>query len=119
MERKVNFYKTIDNKCPVGEFLDSLPAKVAQKVTWVLSLLEDLKNIPSLYFKKLVNTDGIWECRIKLGSNIYRLFAFKNRDEIILTHGIIKKTQKIHPRDIIKAEKYKQDYFARLRGTGK
>jgi phage-related protein len=32
---------------------------------------------------------------------------------IILTHGLIKKTQKTPPQEIEKAEKYKKDYFRR------
>jgi hypothetical protein len=72
MRRTVIFYKTQEGRCPVKEFLDSLDGKVAQKIVWVLNLLEDLDNIPSLYFKKLTGSDGIWECRIKYGSNIYR-----------------------------------------------
>jgi hypothetical protein len=42
VSRTVTFYKTVDGKCPIQDFLDSLPGRVAQKVTWVLSLLEDL-----------------------------------------------------------------------------
>lgn len=49
----VIFYKTADGKCPVQEFLDTLYGKVAQKVLWTLSLLEDLEIVPSIYFKKL------------------------------------------------------------------
>ncbi len=33
------FYRTEKGQCPVEEFLDSLPSKVAQKVTWVLKLI--------------------------------------------------------------------------------
>ena len=98
MGREVNFYKTSGGKCPVKEFLDSLPGKAAQKITWVLSLLEDLRIVPSLYFKKLPGTDDIWECRIKPGSNIYRIFAFFSGNEVILTHGIVKK-DKEKPRE--------------------
>jgi hypothetical protein len=54
MRRTVIFYKTIDGKCPVQEFLDSLSGKVAQKVLWTLSLLEDLEIVPSTYFKNLL-----------------------------------------------------------------
>jgi hypothetical protein len=36
--RTVIFYKTADGKCPVEEFLNSLPGKAAQKVAWVLNL---------------------------------------------------------------------------------
>ena len=96
------------------EFLDSLPGKVAQKVTWVLSLLEDLEVMPASYFKKLVGTDDIWECRIQFGSNAYRIFCFSlGNSVIVLTHGLIKKTQKTPQREIEKAEAYRRDYLQR------
>ena len=63
MGRTVIFYKTADGKCPVQEFLDSLPGKAAQKVAWVLNLLEDVQIVPSSYFKKLVGTEEMWECK--------------------------------------------------------
>ena len=113
MNREILFYKTSTQKCPVEEFLDSLPSKVAQKVTWVLGLLEDLDVIPAQYFAKMPGTDDIWECRIRLGSNIYRIFAFWDGGRIVLTHGFIKKTQKTPGNEIEKAESYKRDYFQR------
>lgn len=114
MGRTVVFYSTADEKCPVQEFLDSLPGKVAQKVTWVLSLLEDLEVMPASYFKKLVGTDDIWECRIQFGSNAYRIFCFPlGNSVVVLTHGLIKKTQKTPHREIEKAETYRRDYLQR------
>lgn len=56
------------------EFLDSLSAKQAQKVTWVMRAVEELEKVSELYLKKLKNTDGIWEIRIQLGSSIFRIF---------------------------------------------
>jgi len=95
VNRIVTFYKTIDGKCPVQEFLDSLPSKAAQKVTWVLSLLEDLDVVPSSYFKKLVGTEEIWECRIQFASNAYRIFCFlADNSVVVLTHGFAKKARK-------------------------
>lgn len=40
MQRKVTFYKTSDGKCPVAEFIDSQPTKVALKITWVLKAIQ-------------------------------------------------------------------------------
>lgn len=117
MNREVVFYK-LNNKCPTQDFLDSLSPKVAQKVLWTLTLLEDLEVIPAHYFCKMTGTDGIWECRIKLASNIYRLLAFWDENKIILSHGFIKKTQKTPTQQIELAEKYKNDYFAK-KGTTK
>jgi hypothetical protein len=71
------FYRMADGKCPVQEFLDSLSGKVAQKIAWVLSLVEDLYVVPSTYFKKLVSTEEIWECRIQFGSEIERAEAYR------------------------------------------
>ncbi|MDA8091161.1 MAG: type II toxin-antitoxin system RelE/ParE family toxin [Nitrospiraceae bacterium] len=114
MSRTVIFYRTADGKCPVQDFLASLPGKVAQKITWVLSLLEDLEIMPSSYFKKLVGTDDIWECRIQFGSNAYRIFCFPSGNSVVvLTHGLIKKTQKTPQREIEKAEAYRRDYLQR------
>ena len=114
--RKVIFYKTANGRCQVEEFLDSLPGKVVQKVVWVLKLLEDLEFIPAIYFSKMSGTDDIWECRIKQGPNIYRIFSFWKGNEIVLTHGFIKKTQKTPRNEIEKAENYKKEYFNRIGG---
>jgi phage-related protein len=112
--KTVIFYRTADGGCPVQEFLDSLSSKTAQKVAWVLSLVEDLDVVPSTYFKKLVSTEGIWECRIQLGSNAYRIFCFFDGNSVVvLTHGLIKKTQKTPQREIERAETYRKDYLRR------
>ena len=50
--REIHFYKTASGNCPVEEFLKLLSAKQAKKVTWVLSLVEELPSIPVKYFKK-------------------------------------------------------------------
>ncbi|NTV23687.1 MAG: type II toxin-antitoxin system RelE/ParE family toxin [Nanoarchaeota archaeon] len=103
-----------DGKCPVQEFLDSLPGKAAQKVAWTLNLIEDLDVVPSMHFKKLVNTEEIWECRAQLGCNAYRLFCFfDGHSLVVLTHGLVKKTQKTPQREIERAEAYRRDYLQR------
>lgn len=117
MGKTIRFYKTVDGQCPVQEFLDSLPGRVAQKVAWVLSLIEDLDVVPSTYFRKLVSTAEIWECRIQLGSNAYRIFCFFDSNSVVvLTHGLIKKTQKTPQREIDRAEAYRRDYLQRRTG---
>ena len=65
-------------------------------------------------FKKLENSDGIWEFRTLSQKIAYRLFAFWDTESdtlIVATHGIIKKTQKTPSKDIAKAEKLKEIYF--------
>jgi phage-related protein len=113
VNRTVIFYRTADGKCPVQEFIDSLPGKVAQKIVWVLKLLEDLEIVPSSYFKKLVGTEEIWECRIQFGSNTYRIFCFFIDNSVILTHGFVKKSQKTPAGEIERAEAYRRDFLKR------
>ena len=114
MSRIVIFYRTSDGKCPVEDFLDSLPGKVAQKIVWVLKLPEDLDVVPSSYFKKLIGTDEIWECRIQLGSNAYRLMCFfLDRSIVVLTHGFMKKSQRTPAHEIERAKAYRRDFLKR------
>ena len=95
--REIYFYKTANGKCPVEKFLKSLSAKQAQKVTWVLRLVEDLPVIPSNYLKKLVNTDEIWGVRIKVGNDIFRLLGFFDGPKlIVLTMLFRRKHKRLH-----------------------
>ena len=63
MYRKVSFYTTADGKCPAAEFIDSQPAKVAQKI----------EKVPKSYFKKL--SDTVFRKRHKKHQNLKLKFA--------------------------------------------
>ena len=112
----IKFYKKQNKRNPVEEFLDSLNAKQAKKVTWVLQLVEELDKIPRQYFKKLVNTDDIWEIRVRIGNDAIRLMGFIDEGTfIILTNGFMKKSQKTPKVEIDLAEKRKKDFIKRKR----
>lgn len=112
--RIILFYRTESGQSPVEEFLDSLSGKQAQKVVWVLQLVEEMDNIPAQYFKKLVGTDNIWEVRVQASGDIFRLLGFLEGDNlVILNHAFQKKTQKTPLKDIKIAEKRKRDYLNR------
>ena len=99
--REIIFYRMDSGKCPVEDFLDSLPVKHARKVTWVMQLIEELDIIPVKYFKKLVGTDGLWEIRVQSGGNIYRILCFFDGDNlVIVNHAFQKKTQKTPKKEI-------------------
>ena len=114
MGRKVQFFTTTDGKCPVKEFLDSLPGKTAQKAVWALQVMEERNIVPASYFKKLEGTEDIWECRVQHSSNTYRILGFfAGHATLVLTHGFIKKSKKTPARDIARAEIYKKDFLSR------
>ena len=114
--RTVNFYRTESGKSPVEDFLDSLSGKQAQKVIWVLRLVEELDVVPRQYLKKLVNTDDIWEIRVQFGGNIFRLLGFFDGTTLmILTNGFTKKSQKTPRQEIELATRRKNEYLSRKR----
>ena len=114
--RTVSFYRTESGKSPVEDFLDSLSGKQAQKVIWVLRLVEELDVVPRQYLKKLVNTDDIWEIRVQFGGNIFRLLSFFDGATLmILTNGFAKKSQKTPRQEIELATRRKNEYLSRKR----
>lgn len=111
--KKIIFYRTEKGSSPVEEFLESLTDKQAQKVAWTLRVIRDLEFVPKEYFKKLTNTD-LWEVRVQIGNNIFRILGFLERDNlIILTNGFQKKTQKTPKKELDLAEKRMKDYLRR------
>ena len=116
--RTVNFYHLPSGSSPVEKFIDSLASKQAQKVLWVLQLIEELENIPRQYFKKLADGEGIWEVRIQFGNDIFRLLGFFDGGTLlILTNGFAKKSQKTPAQEIALAVRRKDEYLSRRKKT--
>jgi phage-related protein len=112
--RSIEFYRTARGTCPVEEFLDSLADKQAQKVAWVLRLVERLDRVPEQYLKKLVGTQDIWEVRAQSGGYSYRFLGFFDGPILlILTSAFLKKARKTPAREVALAEERRQDYLGR------
>ena len=112
--REVGFYRTASGHCPVEQFLDSVTARQSAKVTWTLRLIEELEFVPKQYFKKLVDTDDIWEVRVNVGGDTFRLLSFFDGPKlVVLNHAFAKHTRRIPRSDIRLAEQRKRDYFRR------
>jgi len=110
---EIELFTTIDGKCPLQEYLDSLGPKLLAKTLRTIDLLEtNGRELCGPYSEYL--SDGIFELRTRQGSNITRVFYFFFAgNKAILTNGFTKKTQKT-PRSQIKlAKKYKEDYERR------
>lgn len=112
--RHIVFYRTESGGSPVEDFLDWLSSKQAQRVAWVLRLIEEIDFVPAQYFKKLVGTQDIWEVRVQSGSDTIRLlgFLFGSRS-LVLTNGFAKKTTKVPAREIALADQRRRDYLNR------
>ena len=63
------------------EFLLAQPTKVQDKIFKVIEIIETYQRVPSTYLKAIAGTKGLYEARIKLGSNIWRVFwLFRQRE---------------------------------------
>ena len=84
------------------DFLESLPVKVQNKIFKIIEAVEILQRVPQQYLKSISGAKGLFEVRIQLGSDIWRVFCFfENERLVILLNGFIKKTQKT-PKEEIK-----------------
>ena len=67
--------------------------------------------------KHIESTDGLYEIRIKVGSDNYRVFCcFDAGRIVVLFNGFQKKSQKTPKKEIVKALKIKEDYFKNKKG---
>lgn len=92
-------------------FFEKQRNKVKDKIIWTLELIQDTQRIPETYLKHLENTAGLYEIRVQVGNDIFRIFCFFDRGHlIVLANGFQKKDQKTPKQEIEKALKIKQEY---------
>ena len=93
-------------------FYNHQKEEVQEKIDWVIGLVRSLPQIPEKFFKHLEGTDGLYEIRVKVGSDIYRIFCcFDKGNLIILFNGFQKKTDKIPKKEIERARILRQQYY--------
>lgn len=104
--RTITFYKN-----HFQDFFSKQNRKVKAKIVWTLELIEDLQRVPETYLKHLENTDGLYEIRVQLGSDIFRIFCFFDKGHLVVTvNGFQKKSQKTPKKEIEMALKIKAEY---------
>ena len=106
-KRKLLFFKDY-----FETFYEKQTLKVKHKILWTLQIIEELEQIPDIYLKHLKKTSGLYEIRVQVGNNIYRIFCFFDQDNIVVVgHGFQKKSQKTPKQQIEKAERIKKEYY--------
>jgi len=94
------------------DFFNKQKLEVRKKFNWTLHLISTVDRIPEKYFKHMTGTNGIYEIRVEVGNDIFRVFCFFDEGNlIILTNGFQKKTQKTPKKEIELAEKLKKEYY--------
>ncbi|MCD8313724.1 MAG: type II toxin-antitoxin system RelE/ParE family toxin [Bacteroidales bacterium] len=93
-------------------FLKSLPQPVVEKIYKNIYCVAGGERNSDL-FKKLINTN-IWEFRTVFNKMAVRLFAFWDYSEetlVVVTHTIVKKSQKTPSKEIAKAEAIRKEWL--------
>ena len=92
-------------------FYGKQPKKVQAKIEWTLNLIRVTRQVPKKYFSHMESTKGLYEIRVEFGSNIYRIFSFFDKGNIVvLGNAFQKKTQKTPKQEIEKALKIMEEY---------
>ena len=99
------------------DFFVKQERKVQDKIIKVLDIIEQIDRIPSTYLKYIEGTNGLFEVRIKLGTNIFRIFCFFDGNKfVILLSGFQKKTQKTPKGEIERAVRLMSEYYEEKKG---
>ena len=100
------------------DFLLALDSRTQNKIHKIISLLETMDRVPSNYIKLITGTRGLYEARVQLGSNIWRIFCFFDEGNlVILLNGFTKKTQKTPKVEIDKAKILMRTYYLEKNGN--
>jgi len=71
-----------------------------------------LERIPTTYLKLISGTNGLYEARIQLGTDVWRVFCFFDKGKlVILLNGFQKKKQKTPKNEIEKAIILMKEYY--------
>jgi phage-related protein len=93
------------------EFYEELSPSAKAKFKWALDLICSVQRIPSKYLRYLHDTLGLYEIRVEVGSDIYRLFCLFDRGNlVVLMNGFKKKSQKPPKIEIALAIKLMKEY---------
>ena len=106
MERQIIAYKKY-----FLDFYVAQPDSVQAKIEWTLKLLQVTLHVPQKYFTHLEGTKGLYEIRVEVEGNIFRIFSFFDKGNlVILGNAFQKKSQKTPKQELEKALKIMEEY---------
>ena len=101
-------------------FLDFYEAQnndVQRKIEWTLNLLRTIERVPKKYFDHMTGTDGLYEVRVESVGNIFRIFAFFDKGNIVvLENGFQKKTRRTPKKERFEQREQRQVYLFKNKG---
>jgi phage-related protein len=94
------------------DFYKNLDLKVKTKIQYVFELIKQVDRVPEKFLAPMQGYEGLFEIRIEVESNIYRIFCcFEMGNLVVLFNGFQKKSQNTPKEEIDRAVRLKQEYF--------
>ena len=94
VERKIIFHGS-----HFVDFYLEQTTKVQEKIEFVFHIIKRVERVSKKFLSPMENTDGLFEIRVKYGSNIYRIFCcFDEGRIVVLFNAFQKKRRKLHKR---------------------
>ena len=78
------------------DFYEIQPDNVQAKIEWTLNLIRITRQVPEKYFKHLEGTKSLYEIRVEVSSNIYRIFSFFDKGDLVVLGNAFQKKLKRH-----------------------
>lgn len=116
MEYRITFYETEEGEKPVVEFLDELRATndvLHKLVTAGIRKLKHRDNHGAPLTIAIRGSLGMMEMRVGRTDIVRVFFFFQPNQEIVCTNGYVKKSQKLDPGELARAERCKNDWERR------
>ena len=108
----MKYREVITYKDYFEEFFKKQSRKVQDKIIKVLDILETVERVPITYLKYVEGTNGLFEIRVQLGSDIFRIFCcFDGNRLVVLFSGFQKKSQKTPSKEIDRALRIMNEYY--------
>lgn len=111
LKASIELYEFEDGSCPAAEFLEALSERDRQRVDSLFQLMGERGSINNKeHFKKLEGTDGLFEFK-RFQIRLFCFFAKGSPARLVVTHGVIKQSDKHAKADIKRALAIKKKYF--------
>ena len=103
-DRTIKLYKDY-----FKEFYVAHTDAVRRKINYCINVVKTVDRVPKTILKNMEDADGLYEIRVEVGNNIFRIFCcFDEGSLVILFNGFQKKTPK---QQIERAKKLMKEYF--------
>ena len=102
---QVKFFRKEAGKEPVRDWLKSLAVEDRKAIGEEIKTVEFGWPVGMPIVKSIAGYPGMWEVRINIRDGIARILFTLKEGEMVLLHGIVKKSQKIPKKELDLAKK--------------